>query len=446
MREYLPSSEAEGQRFKQLFELSRRLVISLNLEEILQATVEGVATIAGLDTAAIYLIESNQIRLYNTTPPLPPGFPEELRNASLEDHAYMRKAIESSSPVFIPDAAGVALTEQEKSVLELRNLRTLLFLPLIAEKEVMGALIVGSIGTPTALEDGQISLTQTLANFAALAVKNSRLYETGLKHAKDLERTLEERRKAEADREKLQEQLLQSQKMEAIGRLAGGVAHDYNNMLSGILGNAELILESTSDQSIQKFARDIITIGKRSAELTLQLLAFSRKKQLQSVPVDLHQIVEDVLSILKHTISPTIEIIKELSAPQHQTLGDPAQIQSVLLNLSVNARDAMSDGGRLHIETTNVDLDNNSCDPHTLGLEPARYIEMSISDTGVGMDEETIERIYEPFFTTKPPGEGTGLGLSAVYGTMMTLGGGICIQSQPGKGTTFKLYFPLHLL
>ena len=415
--------------------------MSLNLNDILQATVEGVSALAGLDTAAVYLLEDGSLRLLSTTPPLPPEFPDELRYASLDDHPHIRKAIESSGPVFVADVTAVSLTPAENSVVEQRNLRSLLFLPLIAESEVMGALIVGSTGSPSPLTGAQIDLSHTLANFAALAVKNARLYRAGQRYAAQLEQTLDERKQAEAEREKLRELLIQSQKMDAIGQLAGGIAHDFNNMLCGIIGNAEQLYETAVDEQSRQLANDIITISKRSADLTSQLLAFSRKGRVQVVTVDLHQLVQEVVSILRHTISRKIRINTVLEANPCRTKGDPAQIQSAILNLAVNARDAMPEGGSLDIRTRSVELDADYCRGQTLKLAPGRYIELTVADTGVGMDETTLSRIYEPFFTTKKRGEGTGMGLSAVYGTMMTHSGSINAESKPGQGATFKLCF-----
>ncbi len=443
MPEYLPPTITAEPYLRKLFDLSKQLISSLDLNTILQATVEGVAQTSGLETAAIYLLDKGQLRLWATTPSLPPDFPEALRLGSLDDHPHMRKSIESSAPVFVPDFTKIKQTPAEESVAQLRNLRTLLFLPLIAETEVMGALIVGSIGTPKLISEMESALSFTLANFAALAVKNALLYQEGKAYAAELEQTLTERKKAEEDREKLREQLVQVQKMDAIGQLAGGIAHDFNNMLCGIIGNAELLLDALSDQVLRDSARDIIDIGKRSAELTTQLLAFSRKGQIQNISIDLNQILKEVVSILRHTIKRSIEIKIELGNGPVCTVGDPAQIQSALLNLAVNARDAMPDGGVLELKTAIVDLDAAYCREHGIALTPGRYNEVSVRDTGTGMDAETVAHIYEPFFTTKKQGEGTGMGLAAVYGTMQTHHGAIDLTSTMNNGTTFKLYFPI---
>jgi signal transduction histidine kinase/CheY-like chemotaxis protein len=446
MQENLLSAQTGEQPLRKLFELSRRLVISLDLNDILQATVEGVSILTGLDSAAVYLIEKDKLRLCNTTPALSPEFPEEYRYMSIENFPYMSKSIQSAAPVYISDVEDVSLSSEERSICELRDIRTLLFLPLIAETEVMGALTVGSIGSAKPISDVQMDLSHTLANFAALAVKNARLYQAGQKHAAELQQTLVEYKRVDAERGKLQEELMHSQKMDAIGQLAGGIAHDFNNMLCGILGQAELIQYSTSDKEILELTRGIITTGRRSADLISQLLAFSRKGQIQIVPVNLHQIVEEVVSILRHTIDRKIEIKVDLDETACCTAGDPAQIQSTLLNLAVNARDAMPNGGELIIHTSCINLDTERCQLLTCEPVPGEYIELLMCDNGTGMDTATLERIYEPFFTTKKQGKGTGMGLSAVYGTMKSLDGAISVSSIPGQGTTFKLYFPLNTM
>ena len=426
-----------------LLEVSKRLVASLDLDKILQATVDSVANLANLDTAAIYLLEEDMLHLRATTPPLPPQFPDELRVAPLAEHHHIREAIESLEPVFLPDAMDADLTPAEKSVVEQRNLRSLLYLPLVAETEVMGALIVGSVGKPSPISRDDIDLSHTLGNVSALAVKNARLFRAGQKYAEELERTLAERKRSEEEREKLREQLLQAQKMDAVGKLAGGIAHDFNNQLSGVLGYAEILHDKLKDERQRRIASNIIKIAERSADLTAQLLAFSRKGPLQITAIDLHTIIKEVVSILRRTIDRRIVIRQQLEARSYTTQGDPSQIQSALLNLALNARDAMPEGGEMIFHTQTVGLEADYCKQHPFRLTPGKYVQLSVTDSGVGMDAATIGRIYEPFFTTKKPGEGTGLGLSAVYGTMKTHKGGISVYSEPGRGSTFKLLFPL---
>jgi len=235
----------------------------------------------------------------------------------------------------------------------------------------------------------------------------------------------------------LQERLRQAQKMEAVGQLAGGVAHDFNNLLVAILGNAELLTMSLRPASPEaELAGEILGAGKRAADLVRQLLAFSRKGRMQSVAVDLHALIREVVALLSRSIDKRIEVATDLQARGATVIGDPSQLQNALLNLGLNARDAMPSGGRLAIATREVELDG---DPGA----PAPAIELSVSDTGVGMSPAVRERIFEPFFTTKDQGRGTGLGLAGVYGTVHNHGGRIQVASEPGQGTTFRVVLPL---
>jgi two-component system, cell cycle sensor histidine kinase and response regulator CckA len=239
-----------------------------------------------------------------------------------------------------------------------------------------------------------------------------------------------------------EEQLRQSQKMEAVGQLAGGIAHDFNNLLTAIIGNGELALEGMSlDDPNRVFVEDIKEVGERAAGLTRQILAFSRRQMLKPEVVDLNDVVRMMDPLLQRTIGEEIRIEARLAPDLRLAEVDPHQMEQVLMNLAVNARDAMPNGGRLTIETANVALDEGFCAGHT-ELEPGDCIVLSVSDTGHGMDEETRARVFEPFFTTKEMGKGTGLGLSTVFGIVRQSGGAISVESEPGKGSTFRVYLP----
>ncbi len=240
----------------------------------------------------------------------------------------------------------------------------------------------------------------------------------------------------------LEEQLQQSQKMDAIGKLAGGVAHDFNNLLTAILGYANFVLDSLEPGDQRRMhVEEILTAGRRAADLTAQLLAFSRKQLLQPAIVDINTTVKESMKLLGRLIGEHIEMETALSTDVGQVRADPVQLQQIVMNLAINARDAMPEGGRLSIETANVDLDE-SYGTQRFAVKAGSYVMLAVTDTGVGMSEEVRGRMFEPFFTTKERGQGTGLGLATVYGAVKQAGGYIWVYSEPGRGSTFKVYLP----
>ena len=244
------------------------------------------------------------------------------------------------------------------------------------------------------------------------------------------------------ERAKLEEQFHQAQRLESVGRLAGGVAHDFNNLLTVINGYAEMLLsEKGASGATSAALNEILKAGESAAALTQQLLAFSRRQVIKPAIIDINTIVRDTESLLRRLIGEDIELVTRLATHLGAVRSDPGQIQQMIVNLAVNSRDAMPNGGSLYLETSNVNLDEGYRKEHP-EVQPGPHVMLAISDTGCGMSPEIRARIFEPFFTTKDPGRGTGLGLATVYGMVKQAGGWIWVYSEPGRGTTFKIYLP----
>jgi len=242
------------------------------------------------------------------------------------------------------------------------------------------------------------------------------------------------------EQKKLEARLRHSEKMDAIGQLAGGIAHDFNNQLGGIIGYAELLEQKLTEPTLRRYAESIVSTASRAADLTQKMLAFARTGKHTNNPVDLHQIIGEAVAILERSIDKRIQIRLRLDAANAVVIGDHTQLQNAILNLGLNARDAMPDGGELSISTA---IDTLARAIPAEELTPGRYLVVSVTDTGVGINTEMQKRLFEPFFTTKEPGKGTGLGLSSVYGAVRSHGGVIHIYSEPGHGSTFRIHLPL---
>jgi PAS domain S-box-containing protein len=281
--------------------------------------------------------------------------------------------------------------------------------------------------------------TKLFGEVSVSLIKDSKGQPAGFR---GIARDITERKRAEEEKATLQEELRQSQKMEAIGGLAGGIAHDFNNLLTVISGNCQLsLLELKEKDSLKGNIEEIKAAADRAASLTRQLLAFSRRQVLNMKVLDLNTIIRDLEKMLRRMIGEDIELITSLADDLGTVKTDPGWIEQVIMNLAVNARDAMPSGGKLVIETNNAELAEPYARSH-VAIKPGRYVKLSVNDTGIGMAPEVKEHLFEPFFTTKKKGKGTGLGLSTVYGIVKQSGGDIWAHSKPGLGTTFNIYLP----
>jgi PAS domain S-box-containing protein len=348
-----------------------------------------------------------------------------FRRASF-DESLVGLVARTRGPISLPDA----FTERETRAadwLRTHGLSTFYGVPITLDDSLLGVLALAG-RLPFQLTPDEHDLLGTFAAQAAVAIRNARLYQN-LQHAyEELSRT--------------QHQLAHSQKMEAVGRLAGGVAHDFNNILTVILGRSQLLLgQLRADDPLHKSLELIHKSAERAAGLTRQLLAFSRKQVLQPAILDLAAVVGDVTPMLARLIGEDIDLIVTKGPTAGHVKADRGQIEQVIINLVVNARDAMPDGGRITIETANVEVHRDGLAGQG-GPAEGPHVVLTVSDTGSGMTPEVQARIFEPFFTTKEHGKGTGLGLSTVYGIVQQHGGYLAVESAVGRGTTFRVYLP----
>ncbi|HEY3381150.1 MAG TPA: PAS domain S-box protein [Vicinamibacterales bacterium] len=409
--------------------LGQAVNATLSLDQTIVAALDGMCRAVNPDVAFFFLREDDGLVLKHVMPGS-----SRARLGTIPDHrvgeCMCGLAVKEKRSLYSADIFGDPRCTWEEC--KRAGMRSFAALPLINGDDVIG--IVGLASDTSRDFEGRARFLETMTGQISVALANARLYD-------EVHRELADRQRAEAEQGRLQAQLLQAQKMESVGRLAGGVAHDFNNMLSVILGHAELAADTTGSEAINEHLEQILSAGRRSADLTRQLLAFARKQAISPRVLDLNDTMSGMLKMLQRLIGEEIALVWRPGPSLWPVVIDPSQVDQILANLVVNARDAMDGVGTLAIETANTVIDEAyGADP--VECSPGEHVLLAVSDTGAGMTREVLDHIFEPFFTTKASGEGTGLGLSTVYGIVRQNNGFINAYSEPGAGTTMKIWLP----
>ncbi len=353
----------------------------------------------------------------------------------------------AADPIYIADMEGRMIAANDQASRELGYSQDELLLLGVSDIDALDQPDHGAKFFQMVCEYGKASfetIHKRKDGSSFIAEVNARLIDyDGQPAILGIARNLTERKEAEAEKDNLMAQLSQSQKIESIGRLAGGIAHDFNNLLTPIIGYSELLMHDIppGNRGMEKVER-IRQASDKAKILIQQLLSFGRKQILEMKTIDLNQVVSSFYEILRRTIRENIDIRLNMTQDSYGIHADKNQIEQIIMNLAVNAQDAIENKGTITIETAPVVLDEEYVRQHA-GVKPGRFLMLAVTDTGCGMDKETLKKIYEPFFTTKITGEGTGLGLSTVYGLVKQHEGSIWVYSEPGKGSAFKIYFPI---
>ncbi len=412
-------------RIEALLDVSRELARIQPLDSLLTTIAATCGQLLGADSVGIRLVEGDELVVGGTW--------GDARAVMQAPRLKLGESVSGTvartgEPLVVSDPGDdPRLIPAHREAMSRLGYTALLVVPIRLGEWVMGVL---SVHTRRAgrFSPEDLAIVTAFAAQVAVAIENSRLYA--------------EKERAYQDLAQTQTQLVQAQKIQAVGQLAGGIAHDFNNLITVIAGRTDLLLRRLRAEDPLRRDIDVISqTADRAANLTRQLLAFSRKQVLEPRVVDLNAVVTDLTPMLQRLIGENIALVTALDPGLGHVTADARQFEQVIMNLAINARDAMPNGGQLTLETANIDLDATYARQHP-GVSPGPHVMLAVSDTGVGMDAETQARLFEPFFTTKGPGKGTGLGLSTVYGIVKQSGGNIWVYSEVGRGTTFKIYLP----
>lgn len=411
-------------------EIGKIISSSLNIEEVYEGFAKEVSKLIPFDKISINIVD---LERNTVTLPYVTGKPVSERNS--KDVFSLRGSFTEAVVKKMEGIIFHPVNEEEVAALFPKllpvyraGLKSIMAVPLFLKGKPIGTLHFNS-ESPGAYSEKYLQLAERVANQIAGAIANAQLFA--------------EHERMEKERLALEEQFRQAQKMEAVGRLASGIAHDFNNSLTLIKVAGQLALMDIKDSDpIREKINLMLESTDHSANLSRQLLAFSRKQVMEMKVIDLNLVIKELDKMLHRVIGEDIELAYQLAEDLRKVKVDPVQMEQVILNLSLNSRDAMPQGGKLIIETANVQLDEEYARTH-VGSKPGQYVLLAVTDTGIGMTPEVKEHIFEPFFTTKAKGKGTGLGLSSVYGIVKQSGGSIWVYSEPGQGTTFKIYLPV---
>ena len=425
LEQALHEARTRQTRLESLVEISSELSRMQPLDSLLGRIAEACGRLVKTDWVGFRLVDGDELVVAGT---LEGGTEMPVRRRLKIGESLAGQVAATGRPLLLRDPASHPSMLPEHA----QAMRRLGYHGMLTVPARVGDRVVGVLSFLTRREEGfsteDLAIATAFASHAAVALENSRL--------------LHESRRAYDELAQTQGQLEQAQKMDAIGRLAGGVAHDFNNLLTVILGRTDILL--TQIKAEDPLRRGIALIQRtagRAAELTKQLLAFSRKQVLEAVVLDLGVVTTDMKEMLARLIGEDIALVTNLAATLGHVKADRGQIEQVVMNLAINARDAMPQGGQLVVETANADLDDEYV-RRNVGSRPGPHVMLAVSDSGVGIPRELQRHIFEPFFTTKEQGKGTGLGLATVYGIVKQSGGYIEVDSEPGRGTTFRIYLP----